>query len=112
MELVQCPALGRKPNAEHGSISVIFQECALASALFPQHACLDRSAQADAKACLRAEVIAGQFRDIVRNNANRRAESEAVLVACMQHVLYRTVRLNRRRARLREGHFANAPCMT
>ena len=37
---------------------------------------------------------AGQFRDIVRSNANKRAESEAVLVACMQHVLYRTVRLD------------------
>lgn len=75
------------------------------------NAFLDRSA-AYAKACLRAEVIAGQFRDIVRNNANRRAESEAVLVACMQHVLYRTVRLNRRRARQHNRWWAHVQCMT
>ena len=70
------------------------------------------SAQAAASACSCAEVIAGQFRDIVRNNANRRAESEAVLVACMQHVLYRTVRLTKRWARQHDYHCGHAPCMT
>ena len=57
-------------------------------------------------------MIAGQFRDIVRNNANRRAESEAVLVACMQHVLYRTVRLTKRWAGQHAYYCGHAPCMT
>ncbi len=38
-------------------------------------------------------MVAGQFRDVVASNDNKRFESETVLVACVQHVLYRTVKL-------------------
>ena len=107
------PCRGHKAHCRRGIIPLILRKCSLANALCLHYACLHRSAQADASACLCAEVIAGQFRDIVRNNANRRAESEAVLVACMQHVLYRTVRLNKRRASQHNGPWAHAPpCMT